>query len=118
MRKIMKTLIIKSITNILLLAVLSISNLVSAEHITVVKADNYPYKNLINRSDAVRVLYTKNNGVVNCKIEVALDNMKWSSKEQIINEENIVDDLFCECLPKESAQQLLTQTFVQFGRGL
>jgi len=97
---------------------LSLSNWVIAEQITVIKADNYPYKHLINRSDEVKVLYTNDNGVVNCKIEVALDNMKWVSKEKIINVENIVDDLFCECLPKESAQQLLAQTFVQFGLGL
>jgi len=114
----MKSLIIKSIISILLLTLLSVSNLVSAEQFTVVKADNYPYKDLINRSDAVKVLYTKNNGIVNCQVEVALDNMKWVSKEKTIDVENIVDDLFCECLPKESAQQLLTHTFVQFGRGL
>lgn len=93
-------------------------NIVSAEKIQVDSAKDYPYKELINRAKIVNVFYIKNNGVISCKVEVVLEKTKFTSVEIKINKALYMNDVLSNCLSKETAKQMLLQSFLQFGRGL
>jgi|GEM_PF-4011677 len=93
-------------------------NLASAENITIRSADTYPYNNLLERTDDIKVIYVTDDKNLTCRVEVVLDKMKWTSAANIISKKNDNDNLLANCLPEEKAEQILLQTFLQFGQGL
>jgi len=97
---------------------LIIVQLAAAEKTTINTANTYPYKNLINRSDTVNIFYIQKNESSRCKVEVVLKNMKWTSAEKEVSKETFNDNILSHCLSKETAEQILHQTFLQFGQGL
>ncbi len=97
---------------------LFLSSIANAQHFTVSNAADYPYKNLVNRTDQVKVFYTTNKQNISCRVEVELDKMTWSSAEKTILSEPSTNELLVNCLSRETAKQILTQTFLQFGQGL
>jgi len=90
----------------------------NAEHFTIDSADNYPYKSLVERSNKVKVFYISNDENISCRVEVVLAKMTWSSTEKEISKELFNDNQLSNCLSKEAAKRILSQTFLQFGRGL
>jgi len=114
----MKKTLVKSFLNIAYIGTLIFFNLASAEQFTVNIANNYPYKNLVERTDDVKVIYITNNEKFSCRVEVILDKMKWSSVEKEISKEFFNNDPLSNCLSSETAEQILLQSFLQFGRGL
>jgi len=114
----MNNLPINTFKTIHLISILLFCNLTNAAHFTVDSTDNAPYKNLINRTDSLKVFYTINGGSFSCKVEAALDNMMWVSPEKKISKELFYSDPLSNCLSREKAQQILSQTFLEFGQGL
>lgn len=114
----MKGLLKKSLQNIAYASVLLFCNLAIAEQLTVNVANNYPYKNLINRTDDVKIIYITNNKSFVCRVEVILGNMKWASVEKKISKEFFNNDPLSYCLSRELAEKILLQSSLQFGRGL
>lgn len=114
----MKNTLIKSFKNIALMGIFLFSNLASAEHITIDTANNYPYKDLINRTSDIKIIYSTNSESFSCKVEVVLDKMKWVSTEKNISKEIFYNDPLSNCLSSEKAKQILFQTFLEFGQGL
>ncbi len=114
----MKGLLIKSLKNITYASILLFCNLAMAGQLTVDVANNYPYKNLIERTDDVKVIYITNDESLICRVEVILDNMKWSSVEKKVSKEFFNNDPLSNCLSRESAEKILFQSFLQFGQGL
>jgi len=92
--------------------------LAAAEKTTINTAKTYPYKNLINRSDAVNVFYITKNESSRCRVEVVLKEMKWTSVEKQVSKEKFNDNILSNCLSKDTAEEILHQTFLQFGQGL
>tara|TARA_R110001592_G_scaffold183834_2_gene427572 strand:+ start:86 stop:430 length:345 start_codon:yes stop_codon:yes gene_type:complete len=114
----MKEQTIKLIKIIVFLNAILFCSLSNAESIKVFSASNYPYKNLINRAHDVNVFYITNDESFSCRVEVVLGGMKWVSVEKIINKDFHNSDFLPNCLSRETAEQILLQTFLQFGRGL
>ena len=114
----MKNLSIKLIKNIVFISIVIFCQLAKAEHITIETANNYPYKNLINRTDVVNVFYITNDENKKCRVEILLDQMKWTSVAKEVNQEVVNHDILATCLSRETAEQILVQTYLQFGRGL
>jgi len=114
----MKKTLMKFIKNTAVISTLIFCQLANAEHIIVDMANNYPYKNLISRTDAVKVFYITNDGNRHCRVEVVLDKMKWTSADKEISKEAFNHEVLSNCLSREAAEQILFQTFLQFGRGL
>jgi hypothetical protein len=114
----MKEKLINLLKNSMFISTLLIFNIVNAEEVTVNSANNYPYKNLINRTDVIKIFYTTFDGEQSCRVEVELDEMKWISVEKAINKDVFSKDKLSNCLSRETAEQILLQTFLQFGRGL
>ncbi|WOH37264.1 hypothetical protein RI844_18175 [Thalassotalea fonticola] len=104
--------------NIALISIFLFLNLANAEHITVDTANKYPYNDLINRTDDVKVFYTNNDEKFSCKVEIVLDKMKWVSTEKKISKEFFYNDPLSNCLSRDKAKQILFQTFLEFGQGL
>jgi hypothetical protein len=114
----MKNISLKVFKNMCLINIFLFCNLANAEHLTADRADNYPYKNLINRTDSVKVFYIMNSGSFSCKVEVVLDNMMWISPGKRISKELFYNDPLSNCLSREKAKHILSQTFLEFGQGL
>ena len=72
----MKKTLIKLLGVIACTSVLLFCDLAFSEHVTINVASDYPYRNLINRTDDVKVLYIENNDKFSCRVEVLLDNRK------------------------------------------
>ena len=110
-----KLLIIIVFINITLFYTLS-----NAESITVFSSSNHLYKNIIDRTHAVKVFYMEKDESLSCRVEVdlVLGGMKWVSVEKNISKEFINSELLSNCLSRETAEQILLQTYLQFGRGL
>ncbi|KGJ95234.1 hypothetical protein [Colwellia psychrerythraea] len=114
----MKVSTIKFFKNVIIVSLLVFCNLTSANNITVDKVNNYPYKNLINRTDDIKIFYITRDGSQTCNVEIILKNMKWTSIEMEVKKENFNDDILSNCLTKDKAEIILFQTFLQFGQGL
>jgi len=104
--------------NILLCSALLFCNIANAENITVATAKNHPYKDLINRTDKVKIFYIMNNKNVTCKVEVVLGKIKWVSTNKKVSNELFNNDPLSSCLSREKAKEILFRTFLEFGRGL
>jgi hypothetical protein len=103
---------------IVITSILIVCNLACAEGLTVAEAKSYPYRNLIDRTDSVKIFYTTNDGEQSCRVEVALDKMKWISVKAVVKQDVFSEDKLSNCLSRGAAEQILFQTFLQFGRGL
>jgi len=114
----MKKTLAKSLKTIIFTAYLLLNNLAYAEHITVDSANNYPYKNLIKRTNDVKIFYIENDKSLTCRVEIVLDKMKWTSVEKKIKKNRVNSMLLSDCLPRKTAEEILLQTFLQFGQGL
>jgi hypothetical protein len=114
----MKGISLKIFKTMYLISVFLFCNLANAKHLTVERADSYPYKNLINRTDSIKVFYIMNGGSVSCKVEAVSDNMMWVSPEKTISKELFYNDPLSNCLSQDKARQILSQTFLEFGQGL
>ena len=114
----MKNTLTELFNNIPLASILLFCSVANADHITISTANNYPYKNLINRTDNINISYITNDENTRCKVEILLGKIKWISTENIINKEFFNDNILSNCLSRETAEQILFQTYIQFGRGL
>ncbi len=114
----MKITLLKYLLSILFISSSLFFNLANAESVTVDTATNYPYKNLIDRTGDVKVFYIRKNNNISCRVEVVLDKVKWISAEKKIDKELFTSELLSHCLSRKTAEQILLQTFLQFGRGL
>ncbi len=114
----MKDLLVKLYVMVVCACVLSFCNFAVAEQLTVNFANDYPYKNLIGRSSSVKIFFTNNDDGLICRVEVSSDNMKWASAEKKTSTAFFNADPLSNCLSRESAEQILFQSFLQFGRGL
>lgn len=114
----MKLVITNLLKIITIITVFLFCNIVSAEKIQVNSAKDYPYKDLINRANIVNVFYIKKNDVISCRVEIVLEKTKFTTVEIKINKALYMNDVLSNCLSKETAKQLLLQSFLQFGQGL
>jgi hypothetical protein len=114
----MKLVMTNLLKNMAIVIVSLFCNIVSAEKIQVDSAKDYPYKDLINRANIVNVFYIKKNNVISCWVEIVLEKTKFTTVEIKLNKALYMNDVLSNCLSKETAKQLLLQSFLQFGRGL
>ena len=80
----MKKTSLRLLKNAYFISLIIFSNQSLAGQITVDTATSYPYKNLINRTDVVKILYTTTEGIHKCKVEIVLNSMKWVSVEEML----------------------------------
>ena len=99
-------------------SILLFCNIAKSDRGLVPLASDYPYGKLLNRASEVKVFYSVMGGGIKCKVEISRDNIKWTSTFMTINKKNLNHVSLPRCLSREAAEQILIQTFLQFGRGL
>jgi hypothetical protein len=77
-----------------------------------------PYKELMKRSDGVKVFYTDNLENIHCRVEITLGNKIWKTSPQKLDKRSFLNKPLMSCLSNKKAKQLLARTFIDFGIGL
>lgn len=77
-----------------------------------------PYKELMKRSDEVKIFYTDNLRNINCRVEITLGNTIWKTSPQKLDKQTFMNKPLMSCLSNKKAKQLLARTFINFGIGL
>ena len=81
-------------------------------------AEQYPYKNLIDRTKEVKIFYSEVDDNIHCYVEVTIKNDKRNSLMNSINKDDFQQKPLTSCLTYAEAKQLLTYSYLQFGQGL
>jgi hypothetical protein len=110
--------LIKSMEIWLFFTFIFMSYMASSEQYTINEADNYPYENLTKRTGGIKIIYINSEKHIVCRVDVTLSNRIWSSEDKQVNKELFNHAPLTHCLSRESAEQLLVQSYLQFGRGL
>lgn len=103
MKTLLKTLILLSLSSISLMA--------SAELSMVFTEKGYPYKNLVNRTESVKIFYTEKDHEVSCRVEVEVDGTNWKSAKQQVSKQAFSETPLASCLSRDRAKQILAATF-------
>jgi predicted AAA+ superfamily ATPase len=103
------------------LTIILFSNLALSEQIIIKKAHLHPYKNLLERTNKVKIYYhedNKDNKTFICNVKVLFNTTVWLSTNKKVSKESFNNNPLISCLSKASAEQALLQSYLQFGRGL
>ena len=71
----------------------------------------YPYKNLLNRSEQVKIFYRQDDRNIHCRVEVAVGNTIVKSVASKVNQQSFEDTPLSSCLSRDQAKQILASTF-------
>lgn len=103
----MKTLIKHTLFTMTILA----SQVTLAEDEVIYSSVGYPYNQLISRTDAINITYTKDKEKVNCKVEVKWQGKTLTSPAIVANSAKFSNKPLASCLPRETAKSILAKTF-------
>ena len=73
--------------------------------------EGYPYEGLVDRSEQVRIFYTKGVDNVSCRVEVSQNGQIWLGEEQITNLKKFTQKPLGACMDRVDAKKLLANTF-------
>ncbi|REL24397.1 hypothetical protein [Thalassotalea euphylliae] len=101
-----------------LLILLSIAtSLLAASHNSklekVYSHQGYPYKQLINRANKVKLSFTeaKLNSTVTCRVLVQLNNQLFESAQVSVTQQAFTEKPLASCLDRQQAKKLLAASF-------
>jgi len=100
--------ILYTLTFSIALMVLDINPIQANDEIQLYSYAGYPYKNLIKKTKAVKILFTENNEHVYCRIQV-----EWSTQHKTTDRVQVTKKQFEQtplksCLPRKVAKTLLS----------
>lgn len=73
--------------------------------------EGYPYKQLISRSDLIKIIYTESNSEIDCSVQLDIDGEIQKIATQKVSKKHFAQKPLASCLPRKIAKQLLAQTF-------
>lgn len=97
----------------LILSLTLTSGFVYAETEMLYSEKGYPYKNLINRSDKVKIIYSEKDASVDCRVEVELQGTTWKSNSLQVKKQDFETAPLSSCLGREKAKQMLASTYAE-----
>lgn len=102
----------KKLTLILMFISLNaiISN-ASAQSEKIYSEKGYPYKEVINRTNEVKIIYTENSQQVACKVLISLQNGTYQSTEKEVSKKAFDSAPLASCLARSEAKTVLAKTF-------
>lgn len=96
----------------LLISLLTLSaTSVFAGHERVFTEQGYPYKQLVKRSDTVKLIYSQDGQQVTCKVAIEHKGLARITTEQTISAAKFADKPLANCLKRDTAKSLLAMTF-------
>ena len=73
----------------------------------------YPYKQLVQRSDTVKLIYSQDGHNVTCKVAIEHKGQASTTPKQTISAAKFADKPLASCLKRDAAKSLLAMTFKQ-----
>ena len=102
----------KQLSAFLLFSVVTATSLVNASEYPMVFTDKgYPYKDLIQRTEEVKIIYTENDQSITCRVEVNIDGVDLTSQKLTISKKAFKETPLASCISRKRARQMLAATF-------
>jgi hypothetical protein len=73
--------------------------------------EGYPYKGLLDRSEQVKIFYTKGIDTVSCRVEVSQNGQIWQGEEHNTSLKKFTQKPLGACMNRVDAKKLLANTF-------
>jgi hypothetical protein len=99
---------------IIMLTVISLNALISnasAQPERIFSEKGYPYKEMIKRTDQVKIIYTENARVVACKVLISFDQGIFESTQKDVSKKAFDSAPLASCLARSEAKTVLAKTF-------
>lgn len=71
----------------------------------------YPYRDLIARTDEIKIFYTEKDATVRCRVEVAFHGVTWKPAGKQVAQRAFDEAPLSSCLSRDKARQILATTF-------
>lgn len=99
------------VKTLLIISVVAIFGSANAETNMLYTEKGYPYKDLVNRSNEVKIIYSENKSKVVCRVEVDMNGTVWQSPSNDVTKTRFEQTPLSSCLPRERAKQILASSF-------
>ena len=95
----------------LLLSLIAFSAFTNAAIESKYSTKGYPYKDLIERTQEVKIIYSENTQSITCRVEVTDENSQWLSDSKTISHQTFAEAPLASCLSREDAKNQLAKTY-------
>jgi hypothetical protein len=83
----------------------------SAQSEQIYSEKGYPYKDVIKRTDTVKIIYTENAQEIACKVLISFANEIYQSAEKAVSKKAFDNAPLASCLARSEAKKILAKTF-------
>lgn len=73
--------------------------------------EGYPYSNLIQKSEQVRILYSDKNGGIECRIEVINGQASWILNKQWVSKKKFDEQPLRSCVDRNEIKEILVTLY-------
>ncbi|MGS2721595.1 hypothetical protein [Paraglaciecola aestuariivivens] len=94
-----------------LITTLSTISVAQAKLNKIYSNQNYPYKQLIHRSESVKLIYSENQASITCKVAVQHKENLHQTAPLEVSKQKFSAAPLASCLPRQQAKALLASTF-------
>lgn len=102
---------IKFFSAVILVSLAVIVSSANAETNMLFTEQGYPYKDLVNRSNEVKIIYSEKNNDVSCRVQVALNGTTWKTRNLQVEKREFDSAPLASCLERSKAKQILASTY-------
>lgn len=71
---------------------------------------SYPYSNLINQTDEVKIYFTEEQSSVTCRVQVTKASKQWQSTKVTVQSARFQQAPLASCLQRDKAKMILKQS--------
>ncbi len=102
-----KSIIISVISSLFLVMTIQAS-----EEIQMYSEAGYPYKNLIHKSQSVKIFFTEKEQNISCRVNVSLPSQSTTSNTIEVSKKQFEATPLASCLPRDQAKKLLAFAYL------
>ena len=95
---------------LLLIMSLFLSVQASANSIQLYTNQGYPYSNLINHTDQVKIFFTEKQSKTICRVEISKGDKHWNSSRVQVETKHFQQAPLASCLQRSMAKSILKQS--------
>ena len=70
-------------------------------------SQGYPYKNLLSKTDLIKIIYTQEQDNVECSVELELDDLHLKSQSRTTSKDKFTQAPLASCLKRKQAKMWL-----------
>lgn len=106
------TMLTKYLVTLAITSIFIVMTIQANDEIQLYSEADYPYKNLINKAKAVKILFTEREESVICRVSVSGDTQNKTTEKVIISKKQFEQAPLVNCLPRAEAKKLLTFAYL------